>query len=71
MFPWLKQGGPMISRIIKAILDEYGIDQKMIDKVKSIVDNIDIVESNEEIRISINLKNVNVVVSKEKINEGE
>jgi hypothetical protein len=61
----------MISRIIKAILDEYGIDQKMIDKVKSIVDNIDIVESNEEIRISINLKNVNVVVSKEKINEGE
>lgn len=61
----------MISKIIKAILDEYGIDQKMIDKVKSIVDNIDIVESNEEIRISINLKNVNVVVSKEKINEGE
>lgn len=61
----------MISRIIKAILDEYGIDQKMIDKVKSIVDNIDIVESDEEIRISINLKNVNVVVSKEKINEGE
>lgn len=64
----------MINRIIKGIFESYGIDEKMVDKVKSIIDNIDVAQSENEIEISFNMKNVRLIITKEKQeenNEGE
>lgn len=64
----------MINRIIKGIFESYGIDEKMVDKVKSIIDNIDVAQSEKEIEISFNMKNVRLIITKEKQeenNEGE
>jgi hypothetical protein len=56
----------MINRIIKEILESYGVDQKMVDKVKSVVDNIDVREIENQIWIDINLKRVRLIIEKDK-----
>ena len=60
----------MISRIIKGILDSYGVDQKMVDKVKAVVDNIDVSETDDQICINISLKTVKIIIEKD-IGKGE
>ncbi len=60
----------MIARIVKGILDSYGVDQKMVDKIKSIVDNIDVQEVGDQILIDISLKKVKIIIEKDK-REGE
>lgn len=59
----------MINRLLKILLDSYGIDEKMVDKVKSIIDNIDVAQSENEIEISVNMKNVRLIITKEKQEE--
>lgn len=54
----------MINRIIKGILDSYGVDQKMVDKVKTVVDNIDISETDDQICVNISLKKVKIIIEK-------
>ena len=56
----------MISKIIKGILEEYGVNQKMVDKVKSIVDNIDITEVDDQIWVDVNLKKIRIIIQKDK-----
>ena len=61
----------MIDRIVRSILEGYGIDQKTVDKVKSIVDNIDIQEVDGQVWIDLNLKRVRIIIQKDKPEEGE
>ena len=56
----------MISKIIKGILEGYGVNQKMVDKVKSIVDNIDITEVDDQIWVDVNLKKIRIIIQKDK-----
>lgn len=56
----------MINRIVKGVLESYGVDQKMVDKIKSIVDNIGIEESEDEITVSVDLKKVQIIIRKDK-----
>lgn len=61
----------MIDRIVRSILEGYGIDQKTVDKVKSIVDNIDVQEVDDQVWIDLNLKRVRIIIQKDKPEEGE
>jgi hypothetical protein len=60
----------MIARIVKGVLESYGVDQKMVDKIKSIVDNIDVQEVGDQICVDISLKKVKIIIEKDK-REGE
>jgi hypothetical protein len=60
----------MIERIVTKVLEGYGIDQKMVDKIKSVVDNIEVNESEEDIEINISLKNIRVRIKKNKEGDG-
>ena len=61
----------MITRIVRSVLEGYGINQKMVDKLKSVVDNIDVREVDEEVWIEVELKKVKIVIQKDKPEEGE
>ena len=61
----------MIDRIVRSILEGYGIDQKTVDKVKSIVDNIDVQQVDDQVWIDLNLKKVRIIIQKDKPEEGE
>lgn len=61
----------MISRIIKDVLKSYGIDQKTVDKFKSIIDNIDIQEIEDQVWIDLNLSKVRIIIQKDKPGEGD
>ena len=56
----------MISKIIKGLLEGYGVNQKMVDNVKSIVDNIDITEVDDQIWVDVNLKKIRIIIQKDK-----
>ena len=60
----------MIDRIVKSVLESYGVNQKMVDKVKSVIDNIDVREVDDQIWIDLNLKQIRIIIQKEK-KEGE
>ena len=53
------------SIIIKEIMEEFGITQEMVDKVKSVIDNIDVQKFEDRTIISIKTKNISVVIDKE------
>lgn len=61
----------MISRIVREVLEGYGVDQKMVDKVKSVIDNIDVKEVDDQVWVDLNLKKVRIIIQKDKPEEGE
>jgi len=56
----------MLSKIIKNTLESYGINQNMVDKVKAVVDNIDVREVDDQIHIEVSLKKLKIIVEKDK-----
>ena len=52
------------SIIIKEIMEEFDITQEMVDKVKSVIDNIDVQKFEDRTIISIKTKNISVVIDK-------
>ena len=50
------------SIIIKEIMEEFGITQEMVDKVKSVIDNIDVQKFEDRTIISIKTKNISVII---------
>jgi|TARA_Y100000356_G_C11165644_1_gene238474 hypothetical protein len=52
------------SIIIKEIMEEFGITQEMVDKVKSVIDNIDVQKFEDRTIISIKTKNISVIIDK-------
>ena len=53
-------------RIAKRILDELGISQQVIDTAVSLVENINVVENDDNVVINVALKNVTIVIDKDK-----
>ncbi len=52
------------SIIIKEIMEEFGVTEEMVDKVKSIIDNIDVQKFEDRTIISIKTKNISVIIDK-------
>ena len=56
--------GGLTSMIIKQVMAELGIKQETVDKIQSIVDNIDIQHYDQKTLIQIKLKDITIVVNK-------
>ena len=56
--------GGLTSMIIKQVMAELGIKQETVDKIQSIVDNIDIQHYDQKTVIQLKLKDITIVVNK-------
>lgn len=54
----------IIDSLIKKIMDDYGITKEHIDKVKSIIDQVDIKEEQDKTIVTINTKNITIIIDK-------
>ena len=52
------------SVIIREIMEEFGVTEEMVDKVKSVIDNIDVQKFDNRTIISIKTKNISVIIDK-------
>jgi len=55
-------GGSIIESAIDGILKKYNISRKDIDKVKSIVDKVEVTQVGKSTVIEINLKKLKIVI---------
>lgn len=55
-------GGSLIENAIDGILKKYNISRKDIDKVKSIVDKVEVTQVGKSTVIEINLKKLKIVI---------
>jgi len=59
-----KRYGGLTSVVLKQIMGELGITQEMVDKIKSMIDNVDIQKYGSKTVIELKLKNITVVIDK-------
>ena len=52
------------SMILRKVMDELGISQEMVDKVKGIIDNIDIQTYGDKTAIEISMKKITITIDK-------
>ena len=52
------------SVIIREIMEEFGVTEEMVGKVKSVIDNIDVQKFEDRTIISIKTKNISVIIDK-------
>jgi len=50
--------------ILNRLLESIGISKETVDKIETMIDNVDIKETDTELTISINLKNINLTIRK-------
>ena len=59
-----KRYGGLASTIIKKILTDFGITQEQVDKIKAVIDNVDIEQEEETTTIRIQTKDITIVINK-------
>ena len=55
--------GGLASTIIKKILSDFGITQEQVDKIKAVIDNVDIQQDEETATIRITTKDITIVIN--------
>ena len=56
--------GGLASTIITKIMGDFGITQEMIDKIKTIIDNVDVQQDEDQTIIRIKTKEITVIINK-------
>ena len=56
--------GGLAATIIKKILSDFGITQEQVDKIKAVIDNVDIQQDEETTTIRITTKDITIVINK-------
>lgn len=56
--------GGLTSMLVQKVMAELGIQQKTVDKIQSIVDNVDIREDSNQTVIEVKLNNVKIIIDK-------
>ena len=56
--------GGLTSVIIEKVMSEFGITKEMVDKVKTIIDHVDIQNFEDRTIVSIKTKDISIVISK-------
>ena len=56
--------GGLASSIIKKIMADFGITQEQVDKIKAIIDNVNIEQTDETTTIGIQTKDITIVIKK-------
>jgi hypothetical protein len=54
----------IVSTIIDKVLDRLGISEELVEKTKTVIDNIDIQKYGEKTVISIDMKKITIVIDK-------
>mgnify|MGYP001460720944 CR=1 FL=1 len=54
----------IVSTIIDKILDRLGISEEMVEKVKTVVDNVDVQKYGDKTVISIDMQKITIVIDK-------
>ena len=56
--------GGLASTIISKIMGDFGITQEMVDKIKTMIDNVDVQEDENQTTIRIKTKEITVIITK-------
>tara|TARA_R110000824_G_scaffold164108_1_gene340162 strand:+ start:130 stop:411 length:282 start_codon:yes stop_codon:yes gene_type:complete len=56
--------GGLASTIITKIMGDFGITQEMVDKIKTIIDNVDVQQDEDQTIIRIKTKEITVIINK-------
>tara|TARA_Y100000004_G_C8755501_1_gene344277 strand:- start:203 stop:412 length:210 start_codon:yes stop_codon:yes gene_type:complete len=56
--------GGLTDSIVRNIMSSFGIDQEHVDKVKAIIDNVDIQQEDDTTTIRLKTKDITVVINK-------
>ena len=56
--------GGLASTIIQKIMGDFGITQEMVDKIKTIIDNVDVQQDEDQTIIRIKTKEITVIINK-------
>ena len=56
--------GGLTSVLLTKIMGDLGITQEMIDKVKTIIDNVDIQQDEDKTTIQVKTKKMTIIISK-------
>ena len=54
----------LTSIVLNEIMEELGITKEMVDKVKNVINNVDIQKFDDRTIISIKTKNISVIIDK-------
>ena len=54
----------LTSIVLKQVMEELGITEEMVDKIKSVIDNVDVQQYNGKTVIQIKTKNIPIVIAK-------
>tara|TARA_Y100000385_G_C12993287_1_gene593803 strand:+ start:784 stop:954 length:171 start_codon:yes stop_codon:yes gene_type:complete len=54
----------IVDSLIDSVMKKLGISKNMIDKAKTIIDNIDVQEVDDKIYVTIKVKNITLIVEK-------
>lgn len=54
----------LTSIVLQQVMKELGITEEMVDKIKSIIDNVDVQQYNGKTVIEIKTKNITIVIDK-------
>tara|TARA_R100001244_G_scaffold99378_1_gene74264 strand:+ start:336 stop:527 length:192 start_codon:yes stop_codon:yes gene_type:complete len=56
--------GGIASTIIAKIMEEFGITQEMVDKIKIVIDNVDVQQDEETTTIRVKTKDITIIINK-------
>lgn len=54
----------IVGTIIDKVMDRFGISEEMVEKVKTVIDNVDIKQHDDKTVISIDMKKITIVIDK-------
>ena len=56
--------GSLASTIIAKIMGDFGITQEMVDKIKTMIDNVDVQQDEDQTTIRVKTKEITVIITK-------
>lgn len=56
--------GGLASTIIAKIMGDFGITQEMVDKIKTMIDNVDVQQDEDQTTIRVKTKEITVIITK-------
>mgnify|MGYP003978208249 CR=1 FL=1 len=56
--------GGLASTIVTKIMGDFGITQEMVDKIKTVIDNVDVEQDEDQTTIRLKTKDITVIINK-------
>lgn len=56
--------GGLASTIVAKIMGDFGITQEMVDKIKTVIDNVDVEQDEDQTTIRLKVKDITIIINK-------